>query len=247
MFVGLHYTARGGLSGGAALLLAVDPDREHYGGDPDGHDEDVDQDREHAADTNGPEERLHVGDEDEAADGAAEDAGWHDAHYVGGYRGGNDATEEQGAYDGPRDLGEAKGEEEADARAEGHEELAGIDGADDLTRFHTPGGEQRRRGDGAPSATAGGVEEAGDQTEGSEKASRNGPDLDGTLMTSEGEPGEHEDAEREQEDGDDGLGRLGGYESAQHHGAKEGSYRARYRERPDLRPVHVSKPPVGGA
>src|ERR671921_644977 len=247
MFVGLHYPARGGLSGNTALLLAVDPNREHDGGDPDGHDKDVDQDREHAADTNGLEERLHVGNEDEAADGAAEDAGWHDAHDIGGYRGGNDAAEKQGADDGPWDLGEAKGEEEADARAEGHEELAAIDGADDLTRLHASGGEQRRGGDGPPPTATRRIQEPGDQAERSQEGPGDGPHPDGPLVPPEGEPGEYEDTEPEQEDGDDGLSGLCGDESAQHYGPQEGTNRTWYRQDPYLRPVHVSEPIVGSA
>src|ERR671911_493996 len=135
---GSDHPARRSLSGDAgSLLLTVDPDREYESGDPDGHDRDVDQDSERAADAHGPEERLHVRDEDNASDGGAEDAGWQDAHDVCGYRGGYDAAEQERPDDGPRDLGEGEGEEEADARAEGDEELAGIDGADDLARLHT--------------------------------------------------------------------------------------------------------------
>src|SRR3712207_9048720 len=63
--------------------------------------------------------------------------------------------------------------------------------------------EQRRCRDGTPSPTAGGIEEPGDQTQGSQEASGDGPYLDGTLVPPEGEAGEHEDAEPEQEDGDD--------------------------------------------
>src|SRR5687767_3044896 len=72
--------ARGGISGDAALLFAIDLDREHESGDPDGHDHDVDQNGERAADAHGLQEGLHVRDEDDAAYGGAEDAGWHDAH-----------------------------------------------------------------------------------------------------------------------------------------------------------------------
>src|SRR3712207_4708823 len=51
--------ACGGVSGSAALLPAIDLDREHEGGDPDGHDRDVDQYGERAADAHGLQERLH--------------------------------------------------------------------------------------------------------------------------------------------------------------------------------------------
>src|SRR5215212_1078340 len=147
---GSDHPARGGVCGDAAsLLLAVDPDREDESGDPDGHDQDVDHDSERAADAHGLEERLHVRDEDKASDGATEDTGGQDAHYVRGYRGGDHTAEKQGSHDGPRYLREAQGEEEPDARAEGHQELAGVDGADDLSRLHPPGGEQCRRSDWA--------------------------------------------------------------------------------------------------
>src|SRR5918992_5192467 len=126
-----------GFRGDAALLPAVDLDRERESGDPDGHDGDVDQDSERAADAHGPEERLHVRDEDDAADGGAEDAGWQYAHDVCGYRSGYDAAEQERPDDRPRDLGEAEGEDEADARADGDQKFAGIDGADDLARLHT--------------------------------------------------------------------------------------------------------------
>src|ERR687893_1213800 len=96
-------------SANGAFLLAVDPNREDECGDPDGHDEYVDQDGESAADTDGPEERPHVCDEDDAADCGSEDAGRQDAYDVSGYRGGDDATEQQGPDDRPRDFGEAKG------------------------------------------------------------------------------------------------------------------------------------------
>src|SRR5918993_1105880 len=124
--------ACGGISGDAALFLAVDLDREHEGGDPDGHDHDVDQDSERATDAHGLQERLHIRDEDYAADGGAEDTSRQDAHDVGGNRGGYHAAEKECPDDRPRDLGEAKGKQEADARAEGDQELAGVDGADDL-------------------------------------------------------------------------------------------------------------------
>src|SRR5688572_24859310 len=80
--------AGGGISGNAALFLAIDLEREHEGGDPDGHDRDIDQNSERAAYTHGSEERLHVRDEDDASDGGAKDAGWQYAHDVRGYRGG---------------------------------------------------------------------------------------------------------------------------------------------------------------
>src|SRR5215212_2956783 len=77
-----HPAGRGFSCYAAPLLQAVDLDRESEGGDPDGHDKDVDQDGERAADADGLEERLHVGDEDEAADGATEYTGGQDAHDV---------------------------------------------------------------------------------------------------------------------------------------------------------------------
>src|SRR5215203_122939 len=236
-----------GFSGDAALLPAVDLDRVGEGGDPDGNDRDVDQNSERTADAHGPEERLHVRDEDDAADGGAEDAGRQDAHDVGGYRGGYAAAEQERPDDSPRDLGEGEGQEKADARAEGDEELAGIDSADDLARLHTSGREQRRRGDWAPSPAASGIEEPGYQAEWSQETPGVWPDLDGTLVAPEGEAGEHEHAEPEQEDGYDRLCRFGGDERTQHHSAKERPYRARYGERPDFRPVYVPESPVGGA
>src|SRR5918994_5276453 len=239
------HPACGGVSGSDALLPAIDLDREHEGGDPDGHDRDVDQDGERAADAHGLQERLHVRDEDNAADGGAEDAGWHDAHDVRGYRGGYHAADQERPDDRPRDLGQAEGEQESYARAEGDEELAGIDGADDLARLHTSGREQRRRGDGAPSPTASRIEEPGDQAEGGQETLGDRPDLDGTLVPPEGEAGEHEDAEPEQEDGHDRRRSLCGDERTYNHGAKESPYRTRYRERPDFRPVHVLESPVG--
>src|SRR5215212_965501 len=96
------------------------------------------------------------------------------------------------------------------------------------------------RGSMRPEESSVGVEEPGDQTKGSQEASGDGPYLNRTLVAPEGEAGEHKDA-------DDRLGRLGGDEGAQHHGAEERPYRARYSEWPDFGPVHIPETPVGGA
>src|SRR5919112_3127737 len=229
------------------LLLAPGAYREDERRDPDRNEEDVGHGGHAGREPDRAEERVSVDDQDEPAHGGAHDAGRQYADDVGRDGGGDQTTEEQGSYDRPRHLRQAEAEQEADARANGDNELAGIDGADDLTWLHASGREQRRRRDGAPSSAAGGVEEPGDQTQGSKEASRDGPYLDGTLVPPEGEAGEHEDAEPEQEDGDDRLGRLGSNKGAQHHSAEERPNRTRYRERPDFGPVHVPETPVGGA
>src|SRR5829696_9410019 len=115
------------------LLLAPGADREDERRDPDRNKEDVGYGSHAGREPDGTEERVSVDDQDEPAYGGAHDAGWHDAHDVCGYRGGHDAAEKERPDDRPRHLRQAEAEQETDARAEGHEELAGIDGAYDLT------------------------------------------------------------------------------------------------------------------
>jgi hypothetical protein len=50
---------------------------------------------------------------------------------------GEQTAEEQSRNYRPRHLSQAEAEQEADARANGDHELAGIDGSDDLARLHT--------------------------------------------------------------------------------------------------------------
>src|SRR5215210_5995785 len=184
------------------LLLAPGAYREDERRDPDRNEEDVGHGGHAGRESDRAEERVSVDDQDEPAHGGAHDAGRQYADDVGRDGGGDQTTEEQGSYDRPRHLRQTKAEQEADARANGDHELAGIDGADDLARLHAPRREQRRRRDGTPAAAAEGVEEPGHEPERAQKRRGDRPDLDGTLGPPESEPAEDVDPEYEQEYGD---------------------------------------------
>src|SRR5215207_4729337 len=163
------------------LILAPGAYREDERRDPDTYEEDVGHCGDAGRESDGTEERVRVDDEDESADGRAHDTGRQYADDVGRDGGGDQTAKEQGRDDRPRYLRQAKAEQEADARAHGDHELAGIDGADDLARLHPPGSEQRRRRDGPPASAAEGVEETGHEPERAEESPWDWLDIDGTL------------------------------------------------------------------
>src|SRR3712207_4937421 len=103
------------------LLLAVHHYRVGERRYPDHDDEGVEEQGGRTLDTDGPHEGPHVGDEDDAADRRAQDAGRQDTNDVGRYRRGDDAADEQRPDDLPWDLREAEREEEPDAGAEGED------------------------------------------------------------------------------------------------------------------------------
>src|SRR5215213_687468 len=227
------------------LLLAPGADREDERRDPDRNEEDVGYGGHAGREADGTEERVSVDDQDEPAYGGAHDAGRQYADDVGRDGGGDQTTEEQGPYDRPRHLCEAKSEEEPDARAHGDHELAGIDGADDLTWLHASGREQRRRRDGTPASAAEGVEEPGHEPERAQEPRRDRPHLDGTLGPPERELAEDVDPEYEQEYGDRRLHvsrrRLQGGRPDQHQRSQESPNPTRNGEPDDLGPVHVAE------
>src|SRR5919107_2446935 len=184
------------------LLLAPGAYREDERRDPDRNEEDVRHGGHAGREPDRAEERVSVDDQDEPAHGGAHDAGRQYADDVGRDGGGDQTTEEQGSYDRPWHLRQAEAEQETDARANGDNELAGIDGADDLTWLHTSGREQRRRRDRPPASAAEGVEEPGHEPERAQEPSWDRPDLDGTLGPPERELAEDVDPEYEQEYGD---------------------------------------------
>src|SRR5688572_1384295 len=163
------------------LVLAPGANREGERRDPDRYDEDEGHGGEAGREPDGTEERVRVDDEDEPADGRTHDTRRQYANDVGRNGGGDQTTDEQGPDYRPRHLRQAEAEQEAYARANGDHELAGIDGADDLPRLHTPRSEQRRRRDGTPPTAAEGVEEPGHQPERTQKRPGDVPDHDGTL------------------------------------------------------------------
>src|SRR5215204_6568229 len=163
------------------LILAPGAYREGERRDPDRYDEDEGHGGEAGREADGTEERVRVDDEDEPADGGTHDTCRQYANDVGRDGGGDQTAEEQSPNDRPRHLRQAKAEQEADARAYGDHELAGIDGAYDLARLHTSGREQRWRRDGTPSSAAEGVEKPGHKPERAKERPGDWPDLDGTL------------------------------------------------------------------
>src|SRR5215211_3373983 len=184
------------------LILAPGAYREGERRGPDRYDEDEGHGGEAGREADGTEERVRVDDEDEPADGGTHDTCRQYANDVGCDGGGDQTAEEQSPNDRPRHLRQAKAEQEADARANGDHELAGIDGADDLARLHTSGREQRRRRDGTPSSAAEGVEKPGHEPERAKERPGDWPDLDGTLGPPEREPAEYVDPEYKEEYGD---------------------------------------------
>src|SRR5919107_2245421 len=183
------------------LLLAPGAYREDERRDPDRNEEDVGHGGHAGREPDRTEERVSVDDQDEPAYGGAHDAGREYADDVGRDGGGAQTTEEQGSYDRPRHLRQAEAEQEADARANGDNELAGIDGADDLTWLHTSRREQRRRRDGTPPTAAEGVEEPGHEPERAQEPSGDVPDHYWTLVPPERELAEDVDPEYEEKYG----------------------------------------------
>src|SRR4028118_1792784 len=118
--------------------------------EPNADDQDITGGRQGAGHANGFEERLHVDYEDDAGDRRPEDARREQPDDKGRQWRREESTDEQRADHGPGDLGEAEADEEAQARAQRHNELAGVAGADDLSRPSPPGTEPTRRGGWAP-------------------------------------------------------------------------------------------------
>src|SRR5215212_1259823 len=191
-----------GLSLCLLLILTPGAYREDERRDPDRNEENVGHGGDAGREPDGGEERVRVDDEDEPADGRAHDTSWQYADDVGRDGGGDETAEEQGRDDRPRYLSQAKAKQEADTRAHGDHELAGVHGADDLARFHPPGREQRRRRDRTPATAAEGIEEPGHEPERTQERSGDRPDLDRTLVPPESETAEDVDPEYEQEYGD---------------------------------------------
>src|SRR5215218_4591809 len=183
------------------LILASSAYREGYHRDPDPYDEDEGHGGDAGRKPDGTEERVRVYDEDKAADGSTHYTCRQYADDIRRNGGGDQTADEQSRNDRPRHLRQAEAEQEADARANGDHELAGIDGADDLARLHTSRREQRRGRDGTPASASEGVEEPGHKPERTQERPGDGPYLDGTLGPPEREPAEDVDAKYEEEYG----------------------------------------------
>src|SRR5688572_22505866 len=183
------------------LVLALGAYGEGERRDPDRYDEDEGHGGEAGREPDGTEERVRVDDEDKAADGSTHDTCGQYADDIRRDGGGDQTAEEQSRNDRPRHLRQAEADQEADARANGDHELAGIDGADDLARLHTSGGEQRRGRDGTPATAPEGVEEPGYKPERTQKRPGDVPYHDGALGPPECEPAEDVDTEHEEEYG----------------------------------------------
>src|SRR5699024_12445258 len=97
--------------------------------------------------------------------------------------------------------------EEPQRPADGDEELARVDRADDLARLQTAGRQQRRGADRAPAAPADGVERSADEAHRHEEpGTRTGPE--GRALAAEGEEAPDDiDANSEQDDRDPWRGR----------------------------------------
>src|SRR5215211_2172422 len=227
-----------------SLLLAVHHYRVGERRDPDHHDEGVDEDGETSAHPRRLEEGLQVRDEDDAADGCAEDAHRKDSDNVRRNGCGDEATDQQRPYHLPGDIREAQGDEEPYARGEGDDELAGVHGAHDLARLHPAGGKEGGRGDRTPPAATRGIQEAGYKTQGPQEPPGYGPDVHRLLVPAERKPGQDVDAEGEEEDRDDGLGSLRRDDRDQDHGPQESPHATRHGQPADLAPIDVAEPPV---
>ena len=158
---------RRALGGGVPTQAAHrDGDR----GAPDGEERDVDRGPRRAVDLEGRHQGAGVGDDDDAADQRAEEPAGDVAHQVGRDRCGDDTADEQAGHRREVDRLAADADDEAEARGDGDEELAGVDGADHLARDHPAAGDQGRRGHRAPAAATGRVDEAGEEAERGEEA-----------------------------------------------------------------------------
>src|SRR5215216_274291 len=229
------------------LLLAVHHYRVGERRDPHHYYKDVDQERKAPTYPDGFQERLHVDDEDEAADSGAHDASWQDANDPGRYRRRDEAADQQRSDQLPRNVREAEGDKEPEAGSKGHDELACVHRAYHLAWLHPPGGEEGRRGDRTPAATTRRIKKPGHKSQRADKRSGDRPLPYRPLVPPKRKSREDEDSETEQQHRDDRLGRLGRDDRSQHHGAEEGSYGPRYGKPYDLGPVHVAESPVRGA
>src|SRR5215211_1664707 len=119
------------------LILAPGAYGEGERRDPDRYNEDEGHSGQAGREPDGTEERVRVDDEDKPADRGTHDTRRQYADDVGRNGGGDQTAEEQSRNDRPRHLRQAEADQEADARANGDHELAGIDGADDLARLHS--------------------------------------------------------------------------------------------------------------
>src|SRR5215218_8314554 len=213
--------------------------------DPDRYDEDEGHGGDAGREPHSTEERVRVYDEDKAADCSTHDTCRQYADDIRRDGGGDQTADEQSPNDRPRHLRQAEAEQETDARANGDNELAGIDGADDLARLHASGREQCRRRDRTPASAAEGVEEPGHEPERAQEPRGDRPYLDGTLGPPERELAEDVDPEYEQEYGDCRLHvarrRLQGGRPDQHQRSQESPNPTRNGEPDDLGPVHVAE------
>src|SRR5829696_1117177 len=228
------------------FLVASDEYREGQRRQRDGGDEDVDYGRRDSGHSYGFQEGLHVGDEDDPGDRRAQNAGGQEPHYVCCEGSRDDAADQEGAHYAPRDFREAQGDQEADARSDGYQELASIHGADHLTRLHPARREQRGGVDGPPTTAARRVQEPGPEAEWGEQLAGDGLDHDGTVVPPEREARQDVDAQQEEEQRHKRCRRLR-RDIANREGARKGAKRAWDRHPPQLAPVHVAEPPVGQA
>src|SRR5690349_12216052 len=129
---------------GEALLL----DRPHDGGDPQDEDDGGGDGDTDAWDADGLEQRLGVGQDDQATGRGAEDACGEVLDQPRGDGGGDHTADEQRAGVAPVDAGGAEADEEAERATDSDDELGRVDRADDLAGLETAAGEQRRGADG---------------------------------------------------------------------------------------------------
>src|SRR5690606_32950528 len=143
-----------------------------------------------------------------SADQNTQELGRDDPDQPGGDGGGHDSSDHQRRHPRPVDVGPAQGNEKTEGGGYGNGELTRIDGADHFSGFQLVAAEENRRAQGSPTATAGGIGEAGHQPQRDEKAAgRLFSRLDG-LFPSEEEPDDHVDSQQEEEDGDIGFGQF---------------------------------------
>src|ERR687890_1867695 len=225
-----------------ACVTAGEGEREVEGYQPDRDDGGVHEVVDPRVYPDGFKESAGFGKEDHPGHRRAQNPRVQVTHKPGGEGRSDDATDEECGDYSERYLREAQREQEPKAGADGYDELARVYGTHDLARLHASATEKGRCGDGAPTSSAGRVQKPCYEAEGGEKPPRDGP-LRDQVAHLEREADQDIDAEAEEEDRHDRLGRLG-RDGAQDHRSEEGTNASRSGHPPDLAPVHVTEPPV---
>src|SRR5690606_32444711 len=111
-----------------------------------------------------------IGDDNQSPDQDAQQAGGDDADQPGGDGSGNDSAGHQRRHPRPVEVFRPEGNQETEGGGYGDGKFTGVDGADHFSRFHFIAAEEDRCAQGSPPSAAGGIGEAGDQSQGDEQA-----------------------------------------------------------------------------